>query len=103
MNWSIPLANDYLGYVRPSYTWRSKTWFEDGGNTETLAQGAYGLLNLKVGVTFDNNHWDAGLFANNLTNRKYLIDAGNTGAEFDLPTYIPGPPRTFGVSLSGHF
>lgn len=103
MNWSIPLNNDYLGYVRPSYTWRSKTWFEDGGNTETFTQGAYGLLNLRIGVTFDQKHWDAGLFADNLTNRKYLVDAGNTGAEFDLPTYIPGPPRTFGVSVSGHF
>jgi iron complex outermembrane receptor protein len=103
MNWSIPLNNDYIGYVRPSYTWRSKTWFEDGGNTETFAQGAYGLLSLRIGVTFDQNHWDMGLFADNLTNKKYLVDAGNTGAEFDLPTYIPGPPRTFGVSVSGHF
>ena len=103
MNWSIPLNNDYVGYVRPSYTWRSKTWFEDGGDTETFAQGAYGLLNLRIGVTFDQNRWDAGFFANNLANKKYLVDAGNTGAEFDLPTYIPGSPRTYGVSISGHF
>ena len=101
--WNIPLNNDYMGYVRPSYTWRSKTWFEDGSSADTNVQAGYGLLNLRVGVTFDESHWDVGLWANNLANKKYLIDAGNTGEDFGLPTYIPGAPRTFGISISGKF
>ena len=32
-----------------------------------------------------------------------LIDAGNTGLNFGLPTFIVGAPRTWGVELTGRF
>ncbi|WDS34889.1 TonB-dependent receptor [Pseudoxanthomonas sp.] len=89
-------------YLRPSYEWKDKMFFDDE-NTAGLAQKAYGLVNLRTGVTFQNGRWDVGLFGANLADEKYLIDAGNTGATFGLPTYIRGAPRTFGVSLSGRF
>jgi outer membrane receptor protein involved in Fe transport len=44
-----------------------------------------------------------GVWASNLANKKYLIDGGNTGEDFGVPTYIPGTPRTFGISISGKF
>jgi iron complex outermembrane recepter protein len=89
-------------YFRPNYQWKDKMYFDDE-NTAGLAQKAYGIFNLRTGVTFDNDRWDVGLFGANLTDEKYLIDAGNTGATFGLPTYIRGAPRTFGVSVSGRF
>jgi outer membrane receptor protein involved in Fe transport len=101
LDWHRPLWNDVVGYLRPSYTWRSKIHFED--NNPNYVQKAYGLLNLQAGVGFDHGHWEVGVFGANLTNKKYLIDAGNTGETFGLPTYIPGSPRTYGISLSGKF
>ena len=89
-------------YLRPSYQWKDRMFFDDE-NTAGLEQKSYGLVNLRTGVTFDNGRWDLGLWGANLTDEKYLIDAGNTGANFGLPTYIRGAPRTFGVSVSGRF
>jgi outer membrane receptor protein involved in Fe transport len=42
-------------------------------------------------------------FAKNLLDEEYLIDAGNTGQSFGVPTYIAGPPRILGIRLSGRF
>jgi hypothetical protein len=39
----------------------------------------------------------------NAGDREYLIDAGNTGLNFGLPTFIVGAPRTWGVELTGRF
>ena len=102
VQWNQPLAEGRDFYLRPSYTWRSKIYFEDNNNP-AYAQASYGLFNLRTGVTFDRGHWDVGLWGANLFGKKYLVDAGNTGENFDLATYIPGAPRTFGISISGKF
>lgn len=102
LNLALPISGSARFYVRPSYTWRSKVWFEDN-NHPSYTQGAYGLVNLRMGVSFAHDHWDVGLFGANLNGKKYLIDAGNTGEQFNLATYIPGSPRTYGVSISGRF
>jgi len=89
-------------YLRPSYQWKGMMYFDDE-NTAGLQQDAYGLVNVRTGITFDEGRWDVGLYGANLADKEYLIDAGNTGANFGLPTYIRGAPRTFGVSISGRF
>ena len=101
LQFSQPLSDGRNLYVRPSYTWRSKIYFEDSNNPEDV-QGAYGLLNLRAGVTFGKS-WDIGAWGANLLGKRYLVDAGNTGENFALATYIPGAPRTFGISISGKF
>ncbi|OOG58406.1 hypothetical protein B0E47_04015 [Rhodanobacter sp. B05] len=100
--WNVPLGDGRAFYFRPSYTWHSRVYFEDDNNP-AYAQAGYGLLNLRTGVSLENGRWDLGLWGSNLSNRKYLIDGGNTGENFGLPTFIPGAPRTFGVSVSGKF
>ncbi|KRE85803.1 hypothetical protein ASG75_09600 [Rhodanobacter sp. Soil772] len=102
VQWNQPLANGRNLYVRPSYTWRSRIYFEDDNNP-AYAQPAYGLLNLRAGVTFDKGRWDLAVWGANLLDKKYLMDAGNVGENFNLGTYIPGAPRTFGISISGKF
>ena len=99
---NVPLDGDKAFYFRPSFTWRSKVYFEDDNNPDYV-QAGYGLLNLRAGVTFGKGRWDVGIWGSNLANKKYLIDGGNTGEDFGLPTYIPGTPRTFGISISGKF
>nr|WP_010160407.1 TonB-dependent receptor [Sphingomonas sp. PAMC 26617] len=50
-----------------------------------------------------DGRYSIGGFARNLLDRKYLIDAGNTGGGFGIPTYIRGEPRVYGVEVSGRF
>ena len=80
---------------------RGQVYFEDE-NQPGIEQDSYGLLNLRLGWRF-NQHWDLGLWGNNLTNEEYLIDAGNTGLLFGIPTVIPGPDRSYGVTLRAKF
>ena len=42
-------------------------------------------------------------WVHNLTNRKYLLDAGNTGGSFGDITVIPAEPRFYGVQVSAGF
>jgi len=89
-------------YLRPSWNWRSQVYFEDD-NTPGIEQAGYALYNLRLGFTLEGGRWDFGLYGNNLTDKDYLIDAGNTGRLFGTPTFIQGLPRTYGVSVSGRF
>lgn len=100
--YSHEIGSNLRVYLRPNYVWEDRMFFDDK-NIAGLEQKAYGSLNLRTGISFDAGLWDLGLWAANLTDKKYLIDAGNTGATFGLPTYIRGAPRTFEVSLSGRF
>ena len=101
LDWSIPLSRGGKVYVRPSYDWHSHVYFEDE-NQPGIEQDGYGLLNLRMGWQM-NERWDLGLWANNLANKKYLIDAGNTGLLFGIPTVIPGADRSVGVNLKAKF
>ena len=101
LDWTIPLSGGDSLYVRPSWNWRGHVYFEDE-NQPGIEQDSYGLLNLRLGWRFNGN-WDLGLWGNNLTNEEYLIDAGNTGLLFGIPTVIPGPDRSYGVSLRAKF
>ncbi|MBX7249000.1 MAG: TonB-dependent receptor [Caulobacteraceae bacterium] len=102
--------------VRPTWTWQSKVFFENNNDDpalQTIAAGAivadtirdeyqdsYGLLNLRAGYEPDDGHWRFEVFADNLLDEEYIIDAGNTGDGLGLPTYIPGEPRTWGFSFT---
>jgi iron complex outermembrane receptor protein len=101
LDWTIPLSNGDSLYLRPSWNWRGHVYFEDE-NQPGIEQDSYGLLNLRMGWRFNQN-WDLGLWGNNLTNEEYLIDAGNTGLLFGIPTVIPGADRSYGVSLRAKF
>ena len=35
--------------------------------------------------------------------KRYLLDAGNTGGAFGIPTFIPAEPRFFGMQLTARF
>lgn len=101
LDWTIPLGNGDDLYVRPQYSYRSHVYFEDE-NQPGIEQGAYGLFGLRAGWRFAD-HWDLTLWGDNLTNRKYLTDAGNTGLLFGIPTVIPGRDRSYGVTLKAKF
>lgn len=98
----LPLSNGVEFYATPTASYQSKVFFELP-NSEAISQDGYVLVNLRAGVEFAEGRYRIGGFARNLTNRRYLIDAGNTGGGFGVPTYIAGEPRFYGVELAGRF
>jgi len=101
LDWRIPTAGGHEVYVRPNYSWRSQVYFEDD-NTAGIEQDAYGLLNLNAGIRLAGG-WDLQAYVQNLADKEYLIDAGNTGSQFGIPTYVPGSPRLYGVRIGYAF
>ncbi|MBD9478403.1 TonB-dependent receptor [Pseudoxanthomonas sp. PXM02] len=101
MDWRVPMGSASF-YLRPSYNWKSKVYFEDE-NTPGLEQDAYGLFNLRMGVTLADGRWDLGVWGSNLTGEDYLIDAGNTGRQFGTPTFVAGQPRAYGITAKVRF
>lgn len=102
--------------IRPTYTWQSKVFFSDDNdravfqqppkvfvadNVQDEFQDSYGLANLRVSWTAETSHpLTLEAFVTNISDEKYLIDAGNTGDTLGLPTFIAGPPRMWGVGLT---
>jgi outer membrane receptor protein involved in Fe transport len=96
----------------PSYAWRSKVFFEIANDNPALTAGqlvtpvvfneyqnAYGLMNMRAGFSPDKGHWRVELFCTNCINTQYLKDAGDTGEDLGLPTYIAGEPRMYGITV----
>lgn len=102
----------------PSISYQSKVFFDDDNDRpdlQTTAQGklvddlfqdevqdGYALASARLGyVLFDRYRIEA--FVDNLFDKKYIKDAGNTGDALGLATFIPGEPRTYGIQLSARF
>ena len=87
-------------YFRPSYVYKSKVYFEDD-NDPQLTQDGYGLVNVNLGMSRKIKHviYDFSLYGKNAFNKKYLIDAGNSGNQIGFPTFIAGSPSVFGAQL----
>jgi len=99
-NYMMDLEKGSL-FFTPSYTWKSKIYFTEDPNEESLSQGAYGLLNFRTGYKRDS--YQISFFIKNALDEEYLIDAGNTGRSLGLPTFISGAPLTYGIEFSHSF
>jgi outer membrane receptor protein involved in Fe transport len=91
-----PLGNNLELFATPTITHRSSLFFELPNNPVT-SEGPVTLANLRAGVRHPEGKWEVIGFATNLFNEQYVMDAGNTGGAFGIPTFIRGLPRLFGV------
>ncbi len=89
-------------FVTPSYAWKSHMYFEDA-NTPGLEQDAYGLLNINGGLELSDPNVILSVWCSNALDEKFVTSAGNTGAMFGVPTFVPGPPRMIGTKLTWNF
>lgn len=82
---------------RTDTSYQSKTFF-DAANTSAYGtyQPGYALVNGRISYTSQDRHWDASIFAKNITGKHYFRNIALSG-----PTGlgVPGDPFTFGVSL----
>lgn len=99
----ITLADAGFGEVVlvPSYTWQSQVYF-DNQEREEISQEAHGLLNVNVQLNLDNGFGVEG-YITNVTGEEYIIDAGNTGDGFGIPTFIAGTPTFYGARIRQSF
>jgi len=92
-----------LGTLRliPSYAWQSEVYF-DNTERDLISEDAYGLLNATAELILENG-FGIEAYVTNALDEEYLIDAGNTGDAFGIPTFIAGPPRFYGVRVKKEF
>ncbi len=102
LNGRIRVAENLNVFAVPSYSWKSKIFFEDA-NTPALEQEGYGLLNFNGGIELPEQKLTLSFWAANLLNEEIIISAGNTGSLFGNPTWIPGAPRMLGTKLNWKF
>lgn len=101
-NLDAPLNERTRVFLAPSVTYRSKIYFEIP-NSDLISQDPVTLVNLRGGFSLLDGKFEIAGYARNLTDRKYLLDAGNTGGSFGYPTFIPAEPRTYGVELTARY
>lgn len=93
-------------YFRPTYTYKSKIYFEDDNQpavtaygTYDLTQKGYGLCNFNLGWRYQPKtvYYELGVFGKNIFDEKYIVDAGNSGRNIGFPTFIGGTRSVIGV------
>ena len=103
----------------PAVTYQSKVFFDndnDRPDLQTLAHGkivpdtvqdelqkGFALVSARLGYTFNGGQFRIEGFVDNVLNKKYIKDAGNTGDALGMATFIPGDPRTYGAQLTARF
>jgi outer membrane receptor protein involved in Fe transport len=103
----------------PAVTYQSKVFFDndnDRPDLQTLADGkivadtvqdefqkGFALVSARLGYTFHRGMFRLEGFVDNVLNKKYIKDAGNTGDALGMATFIPGEPRTYGLQLTARF
>lgn len=101
ININAPIADNWRFNLTPTLSYKSKVFFEVD-NSDLISQDAYTLVNLRAGITYMDKY-NVSFFASNLLDEEYIIDAGNTGGAFGIPTFIAGPPRLIGFQLTADF
>jgi outer membrane receptor protein involved in Fe transport len=89
-------------FATPSITHRSRIFFEVPNNP-LIAQGPVTLVNARAGVSIADGKYELAGFIRNAFDEDFLLDAGNTGGAFTIPTFIPGEPRFYGFEVTAKF
>jgi len=93
---TLPVSDKLEVFATPTVSYRSSVFFELPNNPVT-SQGPVTLVNLRAGLQDAGGKWQILGFATNLFDQEYLLDGGNTGGAFGIPTFIRGLPRLYGI------
>lgn len=104
--------------ITPLYTWQSKIFFSDDNDRADLQvrsrpafndtavdefQDSFGRLNLRADFTPLSGRWSMAFYGDNLLDEKFIVDGGNTGDSFGMPTFIVGARRAMRAELTVRF
>ena len=74
-----------------------------GDNDPIKTQGAYTLVNGRIGLAIPASNLEISLFASNLLDEEYALIIGNATLQPGTFNQFPGVPRLFGVEISKGF
>lgn len=88
------------GRITLQDSFQTEVFFEDDNeaNGGRNRQGGYSLYHLHADFMLDKN-FTIRFFVKNLTDKEYIIDAGNFGGLFGMPTFVPAIGRYGGLSI----
>ncbi|MEO0883665.1 MAG: TonB-dependent receptor [Pseudomonadota bacterium] len=108
-----------VAYLTPTYTWKSDVFFTDENDpafdvvdatgalvvsVPGISQDSFGLLNFRGGFRLgEQENINVFFYVENALEEEFVIDGGNTGGAFGIPTFIAGKPRFFGGGISLQF
>jgi iron complex outermembrane receptor protein len=93
---SQDLGGSVEGYVHADYLHRSS--FNTTATNSIYGEvPAYGLVNARVGLRFEDGTYDLAFWARNLLDKNYYVS--RTPGTFGLITALVGEPRTVGATL----
>ncbi|WP_139249667.1 TonB-dependent receptor [Mariniphaga anaerophila] len=98
----VNIARTVQLFATPWYAWKSHYWFTEA-NIPGLDQPAFGILNANLGFEMSEPNLVLSVYGTNLLEQKYISSAGHWGAQFGLPTFIPGSPRIVGMRVTWNF
>ncbi len=96
------MNNGMRFFATPSVSYRSRIFFEVPNNP-LISQDAVTIVNARAGVSFGDGRYEVAGFIRNAFDEDYLLDAGNTGGAFGVPTFIPAEPQFYGVEVTVRF
>ena len=117
LTWAADVGPGRLDFT-PAVTYQSKVFFDDNNDIPALQQppatllpdlvqdeyqDGYALVSARAGYALSGGKYRAELFIENLFDKEYIKDAGNSGDALGLPTFIAGEPRTYGIQLTARF
>ncbi|WP_169795040.1 TonB-dependent receptor [Novosphingobium barchaimii] len=102
VNYEHSVSDSMVGHVRVTQFYQSKTFF-NADNKPYETQKGYAVTNIGVGLGDEAAGWSVEGYVNNLFDKNFLLDLGNTGKSFGTPTAIRGEPRVAGVRFQQDF
>ena len=117
LTWASDIGPGRLDFT-PAITYQSKVFFDDNNDRIELQQPpatllpdfvqdefqkGYALVSGRIGYGLAGGKYRLELFAENVLDKDYIKDAGNSGDALGLPTFIAGEPRTYGIQLTARF
>ena len=111
-DYDVPLDRKRLNF-HVDYAYRSDTYgvgplvgegLFGGANPDTNKIDAYGILNGQISLTFDDPSVELAFYARNILEKEYIQRIlALEDTPLGISSYLPGDPRTYGVSLTWNF
>jgi iron complex outermembrane receptor protein len=95
--YTVSVHDFWLLKAQASY-YHSSQRFYTPDNDPSLAQGAYGTLNARLGFEWSSTGWNVAVFGKNLTNTLIYTQC----FQFLTAICFPDAPRTYGVEVGYH-
>jgi iron complex outermembrane receptor protein len=100
--YAVPLTGAVS--LRTTLSEKYNSAYNTGSNLDPRKlQGAYGLLNARIGLGATDNSWAVELWSANLTNKYYYQVAFDAPFQYNQIDSFLGAPRTFGVTARVKF